>query len=987
MSGRMTNSRFRTIVVPILGVVSVLALASTIAAISYSASLDMTLGRGARHVGEVSSISDDDISFYNIKHPNDNSGLSNTDPATAQENESRNDAAKVALKVAEEGITLLKNDGSLPLVKKSKVTPFGYRYIAPIWGGSGSASTNMNFDYVVTPEEAMKGYFTVNSTVETAMKAATATAHTSATVGDITYSNGSSTNMDILEYSPSIYAGTESSCSGTTGIVYIGRLGLEGNDLWAKEYADGTKHELTLTQDEKDMIAFAKANCDKVVVVCNFSNIMEINELKNDSKINAIVWLGNPGSMGCEALGEILTGAVNPSGRTVDTWLVDNTKDPSFNNALFGAYDNADLITKNYYEYEEGIYSGYQYYETAFKEAAAGNYSGFEYDNEVVYPFGFGLHYQNDKITQTLNNVHVSGETIIIDGTITNASTIDVKETVQIYTEAPYYKDGSKIEKSAKTLAAFDKFEVSANDSYDFTIRLNKDKIASYDDQGYYSANGSYVLEKGTYNVHLGKNAHQDWGNETFTQDETVAYVDSGAKNGAVAKGKRPTDSIVVTNQFDDINNYVKDSDMKILSRSDFNATWPTTPTTKTAPDYIVNSNKAFDSANDGYAGYDNPDSVLYKADAPVSGAQNGLTLSSLRGLDYDDPMWNDLLDQVDYTKTDELNALFTYGLYMTQGLESIGLVKTQDNDGPLGITATWSGTVGHVVACSYPCSPIVAATFNVDLIEEMGAAIGQESLTNSINGWYAPAVNIHRSAFGGRNFEYYSEDSILSGYIGAAMISGARSNGLFAHLKHFALNEMDRQRGKVMVFGSEQSLRERYLKSFEIAVEEAKCEEVIYDGETHSQKTVTIQACGAMMTSMSYIGPKFSANSYELLTTVLRDEWGFKGFVLTDFSSGANKSKDAAYRVGNDIWMGMKAATLVDLDKPTVQWCARNAIHNIAYTVVNSNAYNNVAPGAYVYYDVSPWKVGLIIADSVCAVIVLAGALWVVIRSIKVKD
>lgn len=292
--------------------------------------------------------------------------MDNADPPTQVEEDSRNEAAKTALKVAEEGVTLLKNNGILPLARSSKVTPFGYRYVEPVWGGSGSAATNMNFDYVVTAEEALAANYIINKTVTDKLKSATPLEF----MGDMTiapstatFSNKGSTNMSIFEYDSAIYSGTEASCEGTVAMVFIGRLGLEGNDLWALPYEGGVaQHSLQLTVQEKNMIEFAKTNCDDVVVVCNFSNVMEIGELESDSGIDAILWIGNPGAKGLQALTEILVGDVNPSGRTVDIWVEDHTKDPSYVNVLNGTFGNEDIVSKNYYEYEEGIYMGYRYY-------------------------------------------------------------------------------------------------------------------------------------------------------------------------------------------------------------------------------------------------------------------------------------------------------------------------------------------------------------------------------------------------------------------------------------------------------------------------------------------------------------------------------------------------------------------------------------------------------------------------------------------------
>lgn len=1013
----MSNKKFRLIVIPILALLVVLVTAFTTAAATYSSALDLSLGRGQRHVVDVTGIPAESTQYYDVKNKNDKAGLGKyTDPTTDVEEKSRNDAAEIALDVAEEGITLLKNDGVLPLAKNAKITPFGYRYVQPIWAGTGASSTSMEFDYVVTPEEALTANFDVNKTVSDLIIGKRRADGVTDLVNISGLANGSNatdpdnkeysfdtsgylgtwsifkdlddghaydrgTDMVIHELNPDIYSGTESTCTGTTGIVFIGRLGMEGNDLFARGYEDGTPHELELTETEKQMLAFAKSNCSKVVVICNFNNIVSIPELEADNKINAILWIGSPGAKGLEAMSNILAGDVNPSGRTVDIWLADQTYDPSFVNIEPGSFKNT--VSKSYYEYEEDVYMGYRYFETAAAEAEAGNYAGFDYDEQVVYPFGYGLHFENDKITQTLSDVRMVGNVFVVTGSIKNQSSRDVKETVQVYYGAPYYKDGSKIERPAKALAGFDKIEVAAGATEDFTIRIQKEDIAAYDEQGYYTANGAYVFEKGVYKFYLGKNSHDSWGEKSVEVTETTVYTDAAAKNGGVAAGKRTSDGIVAENQFPEITRYINDGNMSKMSRSNFSGTWPTKQVRgKDAPAYIVEKNANF-TEDDAICGVNNENALLYKSEKPESGKDNGLTLSSLRGLEYDDPLWDDLLDQINFADAKSISALITYGLYCSQSYKPIGLSATIDVDGPLGLTATWSGTQGHVVACAYPSSTIIAATFNTGLTYEMGLAIGQEGLTNGITGWYGPAANLHRSQFGGRNFEYFSEDPVLSGYIMAYQVAGARQNGLIAHLKHFALNEMDRARGEVQIYASEQAIRELYLKPFEICTKVAEYDLKMYDGVTGGMKTVKMKATGAYMTSMTFIGPMFTGNSYALLTTVLRDEWGFEGFVITDFTSGPNKHKDRGYRVGNDLWMAMSAEDLSNLNTATAQWAARKAIHNIAFAYVNSNAYNGVAPGAYVYYDWSPWAIGLMVADIIAGVVILAGVALVVLRAL----
>jgi beta-glucosidase len=327
----------------------------------------------------------------------------------------------------------------------------------------------------------------------------------------------------------------------------------------------------------------------------------------------------------------------------------------------------------------------------------------------------------------------------------------------------------------------------------------------------------------------------------------------------------------------------------------------------------------------------------------------------------------------------------------MTAAVDSIGKVETSDHDGTVGLTATWGGnadlaeqfgtTSSLVTAFCYPCGSIQAATWDRNLVEKMGEMVGEEALTNSVNGWYAPGLNLHRTPYSGRTFEYYSEDPVLTGYIASAVVSGAfTKGGLTTYLKHFALNETDENRSSVAVWANEQACRQLYLKAFEICVKNAKGTEKYYDSESGEVKTIEVSACRAIMTSMNYVGAESPTNSYTMLTTLLRGEWGFTGMVLTDFTSGTYKSLDVGYRIGNDLWMGL-TATPIDLSTATAKWCARNAVHNIAYVVVNGNAYNNVMPGSYAYYDMSPWMVKIIIADVVVGAICLAAIGWVIVR------
>lgn len=973
MKKKMSNVKFRTISVPAIALLVAIPTILSITANQYSASLDFALGRGEKHVSTVEGIDSDDLEFYDRNY------------STAEE--SRLAARDVAQEIEEKGAVLLKNQNNvLPLTKGSAVTPFGYHYLNPLYGGSGSANIDTSEDYVITAEDALTEYFDVNENVVSAMSSATGVT--------MIYDDGNDPT-NLTEYESSIYTGLETSCGGTTGIIYLARPGTEGYDLNSTTpYEDGTATQLELTTYEKEMIDFAKANCDKVVLLVISPSVMMINDLQEDNDIDAILWTGLPGAGGYKGISRILDGEVNPSGKTSDLWYADFTADPTYPNRITTDYTNTiDGGPTSYQNYAEGIYMGYRYYETRY--AVDNTFTVFgstgNYDDAVIYPFGYGLNYEDDKITQTLNNVTYSSDGLVtVTGTVTNASTLSVDEVVQIYYGSPYTAGG--IEKSAKTLVAFEKYTVAAGASYNFTISFEDEEMASYDYNKLYSETGSWVLEDGEYNIYLGQDSHNSWGSDTINVSQTKVYA-KGATSG-VASGKRKSDETYAVNLLEDLNDYEDLGEYTTMSRSNFSGTFPKANSTKEFSSRLQEDLTAFDYKTDSRLG-EVEGSLLYQETAPTSNADNGLTLSDLRGLDYDDPLWDDLLDQLDYSSSD-VPAVLTYALYQTAAVASIGKVETNDNDGTVGLTANWGGNealaemfgskTSKVTSCCYPSANIQASTFDKVAMKKMGSMIGQEGLTNNISGWYAPGLNLHRTPYGGRNFEYYSEDPVLSGEIAAATVSGAFTDGgLYAYIKHFALNDTDMNRSSVAVFANEQVCRELYFKAFEICVKKAEGEIKYYDSETKSQQTKTVKASRGLMTSMNYIGVQSPTNSYDLLTSLLREEWGFEGMVETDFTSGTYKSKDVGYRVGNDLWMALSIADL-DLESATAKWCARNAIHNIAYVVVNSNAYDQTAPGALVTYSMSPWNVALIAIDVVLYGLAAGLVAWTALRLLSEK-
>ena len=973
MKKKMSNRQFRSILLPIVVILVAFVLIANQAAGTYAASLDWALGRGERHITSVGEVADKDVAYYQQKY--------------GSAEESKIAASLVAQKIEAEGAVLLKNDNNaLPLSTGADVTVFGYRYLNPFYVGEGSAAMDTTGEYIVTPQEALSEVFTLNQAVIDKLAAAEAE--------ELVYADDN-TGTNLYEFNPAVYAGTEDTCHGTTGIVIIGRTGLEGFDYNSREaYADGTKTEMHLSQNELNTVAFAKENCDKVVVLLNCPSAIEVAELQRDSEIDAILWIGLTGSTGFRAIAQILTGEVNPSGKTSMIWPADLCSDPTYVNHLNTAFINPiEGGTNGFIEYEEGIYVGYRYYETRFAEDNAFPVFGEtgDYDAAVLYPFGYGLNYEDDQVTQTLSGVIETEGKVTVNGTVSNASTREVKEVVQVYFGAPYTK--GSIEKSAKELISYTKVTVPAGGKQDFSLTFALEDMASYDYGRLYSKTGSYVLESGDYTIYLAKDSHNSWDQLTVKVAETLVYADEATSGKAV--GKRASDSTAAVNRFDSMTEYQQNNGMTVMSRADFAGTFPQPPVEKALSDDIVALITSFDYQKDSRVG-DVPGSVLYRDTAPASNANNGMILSAMRGLDYDDPMWDVLLDNLDYS-SDQIASLLTHALYRTAPVDAIGLVETSDHDGTAGLTATWGGNNDlaamfgmvslPVVSCAYPCSPVQSATWNQELLREMGTMIGQESLTNQIHGWYAPGANIQRSPYGGRNFEYYSEDPVLTGYSAAALISGAfEEGGLTAYLKHFILNESDDNRSNVSVWVNEQALRQLYLKAFEVCIKNATGKETYYDVEAKAQKTITVPACRALMTAMCYAGIESPTNSYTLLTDVTRNEWGFTGMVISDMSGGGTyKNRDFAYRVGNDIWMYFRP-TEVSLSTPTTQWAARNAVHNVAYVIVNGNAYNNVKPGATAYYDESPWHKTLRIATWALSALCALAVVWMVLRQLDDK-
>lgn len=1028
---KMNNRKFIKIWAVILAVLLVLEIGVTYAMNFFSVTMETQLGRGERVETVPAGAEQLDTDFYDTE-------VENLDQLT--------DAA--ALAIAEEGEVLLKNNGVLPLAEGSDVTPFGYRYISPIYGGTGSGNVNTSSPRIVSAMSALNEYFNVNTDMEAVLQSAKARGM-SADGFEAPNENGGfeGATAEIIEYEASIYSGHESTCAGTTGIVFIGRIGGEGRDvcadvegspIYGTGYADGTAHQLALSEDEKDTIRFAKANCDNVVVVLDSSNVVEIAELARDGSdlsVDAILWIGGPGAQGFEAMGEILCGKVNPSGKTVDTWMTDLMSTPSMNNFGNFEYDNTYLVTggypnpvgeateMNFLEYEENIYVGYRFYETV--AATGGTFtvfgeSGKNYEEAVVYPFGYGLSYGTD-FTQEITSFTEDADTIHLTVTVTNNGTQAGKDVVQAYYNPPYtdFDVEHQIEKSTANLIAFDKTgEIAPGASEQVQLTIDKEDMASY---CYTYANpdgtvGAYVLEGGDYIISVNKTAHEAYDSVTSVVENTVWYDsdnprqsemdgqalldEEGNPTGVPAASEADASAafLSASNRFQEMSDHMASTDQLTRASGTLmdTSTTPTAEDKANVPAYELTDNgdgtyslAQTDLANNHEIG-NTEDSKIYvpESEKPTTNAEFSVALSSLRGKSYYDPLWDDLLDQLDFDAYDLYVAL-TASYDQTGEIASVNKPATVDFDGPQGIVGSILDDTEYT---AWPSEPVIAATFNTDLTYEMGVAVGKEAADAGVNTWYAPATNIHRSPFSGRNFEYYSEDPILAGYMLTAEVNGCSSQGLIITIKHFALNDeetYDNDRSRVSIWANEQAIREIYLKPFEMCVKDARME-VKYindDGETVSH---IIRGCTGVMGCMNYWGTQWGGACYALLTETLRNEWGFQGFVVTDMvmNAGSN-SVDQCIRAGSDTWMAWGEAftgLIEDTESATAITAIRHAVKNMCYTIVNSRSFDGVAPGTVFTYKMSPWRVALYTGDAIVSAFIVAMIVVMVLRTKKAK-
>lgn len=860
--------------------------------------------------------------------------------------ETNEEAAEVAEEIMEDGIVLLKNESLLPLNETKKLNIFGWESINPAYGGAGSGGINDLYEIVSLNQGLENAGFSINQELVDFYN------NYGADNPEMSIQKQSWTLPEppVDTYSDELIKSAKE--YSDVAVVVLSRKAGEGHndipmdvrkaayDNNSDEYDDFPEgeHYLQLSQTERDMVDMVCSNFDNVIVVYNGANQFELGFADEYPQIKSVVWCPGTGNVGFNALGKVFSGEVNPSGKTPDTFIYDMTTAPWWNNAEKTEYTNlADMAVEGmnagtaqvyapaFTNYVEGIYVGYKYYETAAQEGA------IDYDKTVQYPFGYGLSYT--EFEQKMGELEEKDGQISVDVEVTNTGDVAGKDVVEVYYKPPYTNGG--IEKSSANLIEFAKTDLlQPGESQTVTVTFSIEDMASYDENNA----KAYVLEKGDYVISINSDSHTVLDQKTYTADKDVVYK---------GENKRTSDDTAATNVFEDAK-----GDVTYLSRADHFANYEEATAAPASAElgepyvseYHLNSN--FDKTT-----YLNDEDVM-----PTTGADNGLTLADMRDADYDDPRWEKLLDQL---TVDEMANMIAMAGYQTAAMDSVGKVATLDFDGPAAINNNFTG-VGSI---GFPIEVVVASTWNKELAQAWGECMGKISQEMGAEGWYAPGMNTHRTAFGARNYEYFSEDGVLAGNMGAKAVEGARKYGVYSYIKHFALYEGNAK--MVSVWSNEQAIREIYLKPFEISVKQG--------------------GANAVMVSWSFLGDKWTGESSNLMNTVLRDEWGFRGMALTDFfrnNGHGFMNADAALANGVDAMLSTfngEENNVANPEHPTSVLQMRNACKNVMYTVVSSWAYD----GEHEETGMENWKKAGIGIDIVIALF-MAGMEVLVIRGYK---
>ena len=904
-------------------------------------------------------------------------------------------AASLVEQIVAEGAVLLMNRGdALPLNAGDKLTLLGTTSAHFVYGGGGSAGMDTS-KFQNLKDALEEDGFSVNPTMWAFYKEGAGSKY-GPTVASGALNNYIPNNKEFLVNEAPMTAFSDAewdsvAAYGDAAIMVIGRTGSEGKDLPVSDAGDSHGNFLAASDEELAILGKLAelkqaGQIKKIVVLLNTSNAVELDFLEpslcgTDYGIDACLWVGCVGQTGISAIGDLLNGKVNPSGRLVDTYCYDNTTSPAIQNVGVTAYTNAAAQGLSYSNgnnqyfvvYQEGIYVGYRYYETRYEDTVLGtaNTGSFDYASTIAYPFGYGLSYTDMKYSGM--TMQESGDNLVFTVDVTNQGSRDGKDSVLIYMQSPYtdYDRQNGIEKAAVELVGFTKVSVPAGQTVKAQVTVSKQELRAYD------ANGqkTYIVDAGNYYFSVGNGAHEALNNILALKDQkkdtawgqvnvsriigssdaslAVQYVQKAQDNVTYAKA---VTGAAITNQLDhiDLNKYDSDSsnDVTYVSRSNWEGTMPHAVMTEgtyaasfkmAASDQMAADLKAI-LGSEG------------KGAMPIQGQEGELTLAHFIGIPVDGSItlpngntytWDDLLNQVTFA---EMAKMIGQAYCATPPAKSVNKPATKESDGPMGITAR---LVGGASSTSYTSEDMLAATFNTELIEKMGASFGNDCLKSSrkaVSGVYAPGVNIHRTPYSGRNFEYYSEDPFVAGKMCAAEAKGLQSKGVYVFMKHFALNDQETGRDGISVWSNEQAAREIYLQAFEYPIVDA--------------------GASCVMTSFNRIGTVWAGGDYNLLTNILRGEWGMTGMVQTDFSNN-NNYMDVVQGVlaGGDIWCCNDAGKWTPQlekhqDDPQVVTAMRQATQHILYTVANSNAMNGMGFSTTVIETRGWWQDAIVYAQ-----------------------
>lgn len=970
---KMSNKLFRAILIPIMVIVLLTTIIANAVAINYR--------------GLISTFFDH--STYKITDSNGNTSTVSyfsSDFDTEQELTTHN--GQLARTLEAEGLVLLKNNGGLPMVKGQKVSIFSVSSVSMVLGGTGSGSVDTTT--APTLKDALEAAgLTVNPTLWSFYQEKSEAGYQRSAPN---WQGGRFAINEVPWADVNGAAASSFSEYGDAAIVVISRSGGEGSDLTAlnfgetKNVSGNSGNYLELSTEEADMLEAVNAQFDNVVILINANNAMELGWLSNYDSIKAALWIGGVGQTGLYAVADALVGDVVPSGRLVDTYAVDVSTSPAAQNAgsNFWIDNGFSNESDQYIAYAEGIYVGYRYYETRYEDVVLkqGNAGSFDYTSEVLYPFGYGLSYTQFAYSDF--SMTASNDTFTLRVTVTNnGDTYTGKEVVQAYFQSPYtqYDMDNGIEKASVELAGFTKTDALApGASQTVEITIPKEELKAYDRNGA----KTYILDAGEYYFAVGHDAHDALNNILAAKGYSIAdgmtaegdaSLTAFWSNPSLDRSTFATDSVTgttISNLFDyaDLSNYSDYSGFTYLSRKDWVGTFPTafadSVDADTGEHHISLPQEIIDALRPQYS----EDNSAFSM--PVSGASADvqMTLAKLIDADYDDPRWEELLDTI---TPEDLIYMVRMGGYGTPNLPYILKPATVEKDGPAGISAT---LVGGTAGMAYPTEVVIASTWNVDLAYQMGVAVGNDAIYANVQGWYGPAMNIHRTPYSGRNFEYYSEDGYLSGQMGAATVSGAQSKGLFCYIKHFAFNDtegvIDETNGikgskdGIATFLNEQTAREIYLVPFEAAVK---------TGGSYG-----------VMNAFNRVGTKWCGASHELLTDLLRGEWGFHGLIVTDFA-GLPDYMDikAGLQAGTDMWMNTSEG-LYTIDNfqndPQIMTYLRGAAHNICYTVSHSVAMNGLSDSSVLVEIMPQWMTWMIALDIIIVLLAVGGGIWIVLRA-----